>query len=126
MDRSAASDATSRASPRRNRSPIARRTKVTGGPPPDRATGALNTALPDEVAVVAADRASDGFHARFDARARSYRYRVFRRRERSPFEAGRALWWPRPIDLEALRPAPELSLAQADQPLRTRTAAGAA
>src|SRR5581483_10069639 len=43
-----------------------------------------------------------GFHARFDARARSYRYRVWRRRERSPFEARRALWWPRPLDVAAL------------------------
>ncbi|HEU5371082.1 MAG TPA: tRNA pseudouridine(38-40) synthase TruA [Gaiellaceae bacterium] len=88
--------------------------EVTGGPPPDRATGALNTALPDEVAVVAADRASDGFHARFDARARSYRYRVFRRRERSPFEAGRALWWPRPIDLEALNERAQVLLGEHD------------
>ena len=73
-----------------------------GGPPPDRAAEALNTQLPADVAVVAAERAPDGFHARFDARARSYRYRVYRRRERSPFEARRSLWWPRALDLGAL------------------------
>jgi tRNA pseudouridine38-40 synthase len=76
--------------------------EVTGGPPPERAAEALNTALPDDVAVVASERAQDGFHARFDARARSYRYRIWRRRERSPFEAGRALWWPRHLDVGAL------------------------
>jgi tRNA pseudouridine38-40 synthase len=75
---------------------------VDGGPPPVRAAEALNTALPDDVAIVAAEHAPDGFHARFDALARSYCYRVFRRRERSPFEAGRSLWWPRRLDLAAL------------------------
>jgi tRNA pseudouridine38-40 synthase len=75
---------------------------VEGGAPPERAAQALNTVLPGDVAVVAAERAPDGFHARFDARARSYRYRVWRRRERSPFEAGRSLWWPRRLDLASL------------------------
>jgi tRNA pseudouridine38-40 synthase len=73
--------------------------EVAGGPPAERAADALNAALPDDVAVVAAEQASDEFHARFDARARSYRYRVWRRRERSALEARRALWWPRPFDV---------------------------
>jgi tRNA pseudouridine38-40 synthase len=73
-----------------------------GGPPPERAAEAVNAALPDDVAVVSAEPASPSFHARFDARSRSYRYRVWRRRERSPLEARRALWWPRPLDLDAL------------------------
>ena len=40
--------------------------------------------------------------ARFSATSRSYRYVVLDRRERSPLRARRALWWPRPIDEEAL------------------------
>ena len=75
---------------------------VDGGPPPERAAEALNAALPDDVAVVAAEPAADAFNARFDAVARAYRYRVWRRRERSPFEANRSVWWPRPLDLDAL------------------------
>ncbi len=77
--------------------------EVDGGPPAERAAEALNAALPEDVAVVRAEAAADGFHARFDARSRSYRYRIWRRRERSPFEAARALWQPRPLDLESLR-----------------------
>jgi tRNA pseudouridine38-40 synthase len=76
---------------------------VDGGPPPERATEALNAVLPEDVAVVGAELVPDAFHARFDARARSYRYRVWRPRERSPFEARRSLWWPRPIELDALK-----------------------
>jgi tRNA pseudouridine38-40 synthase len=75
---------------------------VEGGPPPERAAEALNAVLPEDVAVVAAEAAPAGFHARFDARARSYRYRVWRPRVRSPFEAHRSLWWPRPLDMHAL------------------------
>src|SRR4051794_17948260 len=53
--------------------------EVEGGPPAERAPGALNAALPDDVAVVAAETVADDFHARHSARSRSYRYRVLRR-----------------------------------------------
>jgi tRNA pseudouridine38-40 synthase len=75
---------------------------VGGGPPPERAAEALNGALPDDLAIVGVEQAADDFHARFDAVARAYRYRVWRRRERSPFEAHRSLWWPRRLDLDSL------------------------
>ncbi len=81
---------------------------VEGGPPPTRAAVALNTRLPDEISVTAADEAPDGFHARHSARSRSYRYRVFRRDTASPFEARRSWWVPRPLDLERLTEAAAL------------------
>ncbi len=79
-----------------------------GGPPPDRAAEALNAALPADVAVLAVEAAADGFSARFAARSRSYRYRILRRRVRSPFADRRALWWPRPLDLDQLEAAAAL------------------
>lgn len=75
---------------------------VEGGPPVARAADALNTALPGDIAVVAAEEAADGFHARFSALSRSYRYVVVDRPYRPALEARRVLWWPRAIDLEAL------------------------
>jgi tRNA pseudouridine38-40 synthase len=81
---------------------------VEGGPPPQRAAEALNSVLADDVAVVAADVVPEDFHARHSARSRSYRYRIFRRRERSPFESGRSWWLPRRLDLDALAECAEL------------------
>jgi len=75
---------------------------VEGGPPFERAADALNAALPEDVAVLESTQAPGDFHARFSARSRSYRYRVLTGR-RAPLEARRAFWWPRPIDVDALR-----------------------
>jgi len=78
---------------------------VNGGPSPERVAEALTSALPDDVAVVAAEEAAGDFHARFSARSRSYRYLVLARRTRAPLYSTRALWWPRPIDPDALAAA---------------------
>ena len=73
-----------------------------GGPPLDRLAEALNTVLPHDVAVIAAEEVPAGFHARFSATARSYRYVVLDRRTRAPLRVRRALSWPRPLDEAAL------------------------
>jgi len=64
--------------------------------------GSLNALLPDDVAVLGSEAVAPGFSARHDATSRAYCYRVLARRERSAFERGRALWWPHPLDREAL------------------------
>jgi tRNA pseudouridine38-40 synthase len=70
-----------------------------GPPAPARA---LNGVLPRDVRVLESEPAPEAFDARRDARSRTYRYRVLARRVASPFEEGRALHWPRPVDLAAL------------------------
>jgi tRNA pseudouridine38-40 synthase len=87
---------------------------VDGGPSSPRAAEALNAALPEDVAVVVGEEAPEGFDARSSARARSYRYRVLASRARSPLESHRALWWPRPVDLEALRASARLLAGEHD------------
>ncbi|MFL5898750.1 MAG: tRNA pseudouridine(38-40) synthase TruA [Solirubrobacterales bacterium] len=62
----------------------------------------LNGLAPDDVAITAATMVADGFDARRDARSRSYRYRLLARSVPSPFEQGKALWWPHRFDREAL------------------------
>jgi tRNA pseudouridine38-40 synthase len=87
---------------------------VEDGPPPGRAADALNAVLPEDVAVVAAEEAPEGFHARFSATSRSYRYRLLVRRQRSPLEARRALWWPRPLDEDGLAASAALIVGEHD------------
>jgi tRNA pseudouridine38-40 synthase len=87
---------------------------VEGGPPAGRVRAALNAELPSDVAVTEAAEARADFHARHSARARSYRYRVHRRRARSPFEANRSWWHPQPLDEERLAESADLLLGEHD------------
>ena len=87
---------------------------VHGGPPPERAADALNAGLPDDVSVVGAELAPREFHARFSARSRSYRYRIWRNRIHSPFETARAWWHARPLDLARLEEQALLLLGEHD------------
>ena len=64
---------------------------------------ALNANLPGDVAVVAAAAAPPGFHPRFDALAKRYRYQVWNGRARSPLRARFAHHVPQPLDLDAMR-----------------------
>ena len=63
---------------------------------------ALNGVLPPDVRVVSSVAVADGFDARRDALSRAYRYRLFTREAPSPFEHGRSLHWPHPLDTHAL------------------------
>jgi tRNA pseudouridine38-40 synthase len=88
--------------------------EVDGGPPPDRAADVLNAELPDDVAVAAVEPVAADFHARRSARARSYRYRVYRRRARSPFASSRSWWYPRRLDEERLAESADLLVGEHD------------
>jgi tRNA pseudouridine38-40 synthase len=88
--------------------------EVDGGPPAERAAEALNAELPPDVVVLGVEQAPADFHARHSARSRSYRYRIYRRRKRSPFEARRSWWYPRPLDEDALADSAELLLGEHD------------
>jgi tRNA pseudouridine38-40 synthase len=88
---------------------------VSGGPPFQHVPEALNALLPDDVAVVDAHEAAPDFHARHSARTRTYRYRIWRRREPSPFERRRAWWYfPHRFDEERLADSADLLLGEHD------------
>ena len=88
--------------------------EVEGGAPAARAAAALNAELPGDVSVLAVTEAAPDFHARHSARARSYRYRIFRRPSRSPFEHRRSWWVPRPLDEGSLDAAALLLVGEHD------------
>jgi len=75
--------------------------QVAGEAPTDLARR-LDGVSPDDLAVIAASAVEDAFDARRDAKSRSYRYRILARPAPSPFEGGRALWWPHRLDRDAL------------------------
>ena len=70
--------------------------------PPDRFARRINAVLPRDVSVLACEQAPDGFDARRWATSRRYRYRFLTTEHRTPFEEGRALWWPYRLDRAAL------------------------
>jgi tRNA pseudouridine38-40 synthase len=70
------------------------------GPPAS--VDSLNALLPDDVSALSCSTAPSGFDARRDATSRAYCYRVLARRPRSALERGRALHWPRALDVNAL------------------------
>ena len=55
---------------------------------------ALNNHLPDEVRIVASEEVGPSFHARFGARSKTYRYRLWNADVANPFEEGHA-WFVR-------------------------------
>ena len=82
------------------------------GPPAD--LRSLNALTPPEIGVLRAARAPDGFNARFDARSRTYCYRILTRESPSAFERMRALHWPGRLDREALRACAQLLVGRHD------------
>jgi len=64
-----------------------------------------NSNLPDDISVIWARPVADSFHARFSATARSYRYAILNRLERSALYRHRAWWVHEPLDAERMHNA---------------------
>jgi tRNA pseudouridine38-40 synthase len=64
---------------------------------------ALNACLPLTIRILHVEECAPTFHARFDALGKTYRYRIWRPRMLSPFEADRSWHIYGPLDLEAVR-----------------------
>jgi tRNA pseudouridine38-40 synthase len=64
--------------------------------------GLLNARLPGEVRVLSAEEVPSSFHARFDARAKTYRYRIWNVDVVSPFERRYAWHVPGRLDVGAM------------------------
>lgn len=73
--------------------------------PVHRLAPAINATLPDDIRVLAASRARPGFHARFSAASKQYRYRFWNHPVMNPLLRQQAWHLPRTIDREAMREA---------------------
>lgn len=75
---------------------------------------ALNARLPASVRVRQLEEAPSGFHARFDAQSREYRYVVENAAVASPLWRARACFVPHALDLAAMAAAADLLLGRHD------------
>jgi len=70
--------------------------------PTERLAAALNAQLPEDVAVLSAAHVPDGFHSRFSARWRRYRYRYLDRAARPALARGRCWHVRGKLDVKAM------------------------
>ncbi len=69
---------------------------------------AFNALLPPSIRVLAAEEVGPDFHARWQALAKTYHYRIFRGRVVPPFEWRYVLHYPYPLELPAMAEAARL------------------
>jgi tRNA pseudouridine38-40 synthase len=69
---------------------------------------AFNALLPPQIRVIEAEECSPSFHSRWLAQAKTYRYRIYQGAVLPPFEFGRALHHPWPLDEAAMLEAARL------------------
>ena len=75
---------------------------------------ALNVRLPEDVRVMAVEEATPGFHARFHATGKAYRYRVITSQVMPPFERHYAWHSPEPKNIDLMREAAALLVGTHD------------
>ena len=73
-----------------------------------------NSNMPDDVNVTWAKPVVEDFHARFSATARSYRYCILNRLQRSALHRHRAWWVYQPLDEERMHAAAQQLLGRHD------------
>src|ERR1700682_2279097 len=71
--------------------------------PFDRWLPALNAVLPATIRVLRCQRVSDDFHARFSAKGKVYRYRIWSAAVLPPIEYGRAWHVTGPLNFETMK-----------------------
>jgi len=81
---------------------------------PQRLVAALNARLPEDVAALSAEVVPDGFHARYSARWRRYRYRYLDRQARPALERARCWHVAGPLDVEAMSRAAQALVGKHD------------
>jgi tRNA pseudouridine38-40 synthase len=70
---------------------------------PDRWVSALNGVLPPAIRVMRCGFVSEKFHARFSAKGKTYRYRIWNAQVLPPFESGRAWHVMNPLDVQRMK-----------------------
>ncbi|MBI5815671.1 MAG: tRNA pseudouridine(38-40) synthase TruA [Nitrospinae bacterium] len=75
---------------------------------------AMNALLPPDIAVTSVETVPGGWHARFSAKEKTYRYDILNTKVRSVFLHGRAWLVHSPLDIEAMRRGAECLVGEHD------------
>jgi tRNA pseudouridine38-40 synthase len=75
---------------------------------------ALNALLPGDIRVISLETVGPDFHARRNAKAKVYQYRIFNAKEISPFDYRYVLHWPYPLDIKRMHDAARLFEREGD------------
>jgi tRNA pseudouridine38-40 synthase len=75
---------------------------------------ALNAQFPEDLRVLAIEEAPPDFHARFSARAKTYRYQIRSGGVASPFDRGYVWNVPERLDVDAMRTAAQALIGRHD------------
>ena len=88
--------------------------QIEAGIPTENLQRALNHVLPPAIRVLSVEEAPPEFHARRSARAKTYRYRVFRGEVCPPFLARYVYHYPYPLDEDAMGVAAAVIVGEHD------------
>ncbi len=75
---------------------------------------ALNSLLPDDIAVIRAEEVGSGFHARFKARSKTYRYTILNRDYPSVLQRNFVYFFPYKLDVKLMQRAARLLIGRHD------------
>jgi len=82
--------------------------------PTDRWVQAMNAMLPKDIAVLSAEVVSETFHARFDAKGKTYKYEIDLSDIRNPLMRNYAFHYPYPVDKSRIEEAISYTLGTHD------------
>lgn len=82
--------------------------------PVDKVAVALNTVLPEDVAVLSSVEVSDTFHPRYDVTEKEYTYLIHNAPTRDPFLVGYAYHYPRKLNVSLMNEAAKAFLGTHD------------
>jgi tRNA pseudouridine38-40 synthase len=88
--------------------------KTAGAIPCENLLRALNDLLPLSVRIKKAENVAESFHARYGARAKTYRYRILCAPVASPFVARFVYHYPHPLDQKQMAAAARLLVGEHD------------
>jgi tRNA pseudouridine38-40 synthase len=88
--------------------------KIEDSLPVERIKNYLNQYLPQDIGVTGVEKVSEGFHARYNAKDKTYLYRIWNKEYSNPFERRYSMHIINKLNIEAMKKASEYFLGAHD------------